>query len=502
MAAPIDAGNATEAKELCFFGASLPLDAENLTVGSTFHGVIAFALLASMLLLGAVLRSRIALLRNMLVPASIVGGLLGFTLLSAELLPGFQPDDFTDLAFHFFTLSFMSLCLTGKSKDHSLAGGSVVRGGLWLTLIWTASLGLQGVIGYSLMTGYDAVTGAGLSEWLGAIITHGFTQGPGQALTYGAVWEADYGIEDAAQVGMIYASLGFLVTFVVGVPLAKRFIGRGLNANRAPAEDADFAFGFYRGAAKPASGHMVTHPASLDSLAYHLGLLAIAYVITYVWLSFLQGQVASFRPFGLDLSVLCNFNLFFLHGLAVCVLMRLVIDRCGLDERVDDETLKRITGSSVDFMVVGTLMSIKFAVLYALCAPILLVAGAITVVTLAGCLLLGRLSGPLGWERAVTAFGCCCGSTGTGLLLLRMMDANFSTSVAKELAFFNVAVIVTTAHILFFFAPLAPSLGRDAYFLAFGGTALLSLACVPLLLKCWPAYEERSSSSAVPQSGR
>nr|WP_067291787.1 sodium/glutamate symporter [Marinobacterium profundum] len=463
-------------------------------MGTTFHGVIAFALLASMLLCGSLLRNRIGLLRNSLVPASIIGGLLGFILLSLELIPGFEAADFTALTFHFFTLSFMSLCLTGNSKDAALSGGSIVRGGLWLTLMWSISLGLQGVIGYGVITGYDALTGAGVSEWLGAIITHGFTQGPGQALTYGGIWEKEYGIENAAQVGLIYASLGFLVAFLVGVPMAKNFIRRGLNANKASNIDDDFTSGFYSDEHKPVSGHMISHPANLDSLAYHLGLLALAYVLTYIWLGAMQPVVADFQPGGINLSVLFSYNLFFLHGLAVCVLLRLAIDRLGLAHRVDDETLKRITGSSVDFMVVGTLMSIKFAVLYALLTPILLVTLAVTVTTLIGCLFLGRLSGNLGRERAITAFGCCCGSTGTGLLLLRMMDANFSTSVPKELAFFNLAIIVTNFHILFVFAPLVPSLGGWTYLMVFGGTALFFLACVPLLMKRRPKAGQASAN--------
>lgn len=448
----------------------------------TFHGVIAFALLAGLLVLGSILRNRISLLRNMLIPSSMVGGLIGFALLSLGWVPGYQPSDFTSLTFHFFTLSFMSLCLTGTSKQASLSGGSIMRGGMWLTIIWTVSLGLQGVIGYLVILGYDAVTGAEVSEWLGALVTHGFTQGPGQALTYGSLWENEYGIEHAAQVGLIFASLGFLVAFAIGVPMAKRFIGRGLNANKASTLDDNFRSGFYAEQDRPISGRMVSHPASLDSLAYHLGLLAIAYVITHCWLLFMQGVVAGVEPGGINLSVLFSHNLFFLHGLGVCVLMRLVIDKAGLAHRVDDESLKRITGSAVDFMVVGTLMSIQFSVLYALLTPILLVTVAVSIATLVGCLFLGRLSGHLGHERALTAFGCCCGSTGTGLLLLRMMDADFSTSVPKELAFFNLAIIITNFHILFIFAPLVPSLSGWGYLAIFGGTALFFLAMVPLML--------------------
>ncbi|WP_417329858.1 sodium/glutamate symporter [Halomonas cupida] len=486
-------------------------------MNDSFQGVIAFALLALMLWLGSVLRSRVPWLRTSLVPASIVGGVLGFLLLSFDLLPGYSPGDFTTLTFHFFTLSFMSLCLTGKAqKSDALGGGSIVRGGMWLTLAWSISLGLQGVIGYLIVTGYDVVTGSDISAWLGAIVTHGFTQGPGQALTYGGIWETEYGVANAAQVGMIYASLGFLMAFIVGVPIARRYLRKGFNANQASRLDASFRLGFFTSSADdgeaqaPTMGRMVSHPGNLDSLAYHLGLLAIAYVITHLWLTFIQGVIGDASPWGIKMGVLFSHNLFFLHGLGVCVLMRMIIDRLGLGHRVDDETLKRITGSSVDFMVVGTLMSIQFAVLYALLVPVLLVSIAVTVASLIGCVLIGRMSGKLGHERALTSFGCCCGSTGTGLLLLRMMDADFSTSVPKELALFNLAIVLVNLPILMIVAPIVPSLTGGTYLLIFGGSALFFTACLPLMwlwsrrrsvsLNSWTTATRVSSVAGAPRS--
>lgn len=451
-------------------------------MGSTFHGVIAFALLASMLVVGTILRNRIRWLNRALIPASIIGGVIGFALLSADLIPGFSPSDFSAIAFHMFTLSFMSLCLTGKSRNKSLSGGSIIRGGMWLTVIWTASLGLQGVVGLFTFKGYDAITGSSLSQWLGAIVTHGFTQGPGQALTYGTIWESKYSIANAAQVGLIYASLGFVVTFCVGVPIARHFIKKGYNANKASEIDNSFLSGFFNPETAPDTGKAVTHPANVDSLAFHLALLGITYVITYGWLNLMQPLAADWHPFGINAAVFFSFNMFFIHGLFVALIMRSLMDKFGLSRHVDDSTLKHLTGSSVDFMVVATIMSIKFAVLSALLVPILLVTAVITVVTLALAMVVGRLSGKLGYERALTAFGCCCGSTGTGLLLLRMMDPDYSTSVPKELAFFNVAIIIANLHILMVFAPIVPTLSVGGYVAIYGTTTLVALLVAPLLM--------------------
>lgn len=452
---------------------------------STFHGVIAFSLMAGLLVIGGLLRRFIPLIRQSLVPASIVGGLIGFILLSLGLLPTFSAGDFTSMTFHFFTLSFMSLCLTGSVKESSTSNISIIRGGLWLTLIWSISLGVQAVLGYGVISLYDRMTGSDISALLGSIITHGFTQGPGQALTMGTIWEKEYGITNAAQVGMIYASLGFLVTFIVGVPWARNVIKNGRNENQKSRIDRAFSYGFYPPQDKKLrSGQMISHSANMDSVAWHLGILGVAYVITHIWLLSVRPLIAGFTPWGLNLSVLFSHNMFFVHGLGICVVMRLLIDRAKLSHYLDDDTLKRITGSSVDFMVIGTLMSISFSILYSLLTPILLVTFVVTIATFLGCWWMGRMSGKLGHERSLTSFGCCCGSTGTGLLLLRMVDADFSTTVAKELAFFNLAIVLVNMHLLFIFAPIAPSLSAQTYLMAFGGTALVLLIFVPFL-KIW-----------------
>ncbi len=456
---------------------------KEVAMEDSFHGIIAFALMGVMLFVGGVLRKNIPLLQSSLVPASILGGLIGFLLLSLNWIPSYKAVDFNTLTFHFFTLSFMSLCLTGSSKDKSLAGDSIVRGGMWLTLIWTASLGLQALIGYGLIVCYDALTGSQVGPFLGALITHGFTQGPGQALTYGGIWEKQYGIVNATQVGLIYASLGFLVAFVVGVPAARRVINKGQNLNKTSSIDATFLAGFFNVNQGKSTTRLVTHSANMDSMAWHLGLLGVAYVITHIWLKLMQAATAGYEPFGINIAVLFSHNMFFVHGLGVCVLMRLVIDKAGWDQYVDDETFKRITGASVDFMVVGTIMSISFAVLYSLLAPILLVAAAVTIATFILCWYSAKLSGKLAPERALTSFGCCTGSTGTGLLLLRLLDADFSTSVAKELAFFNLAIVLVNLPVLFILTPIAPSVSPSTYLLAMAATVFVPLALMPLLMK-------------------
>ena len=445
-------------------------------MASTFPGVIAFAFMASMIVVGVILRARIAWFRRNLMPASLIGGIVGFLLVTSGLSP-FKPADFTVFAFHFFTLSFMSLVLTGAKPEARSSG--VANGGMWLAIVWTMSLVLQSLVGWGAIHGYNLVAGTDLSVYLGIISTHGFTQGPGQALALGNIWEAEFAIENAVSIGVIYASMGFVAAFLIGVPLARRFVSRGQNSNSLASIDADFEVGLF---SKPVSaGHQITHSANVDSLAMHIGILGIAYVLTDQYLNIVGPLAAEVNIGQANMGVIFSHNLFFFHGLIVCLVMRKVMDLMGYGKFIDDDTQRRITGSSVDLMVVATLMSIEFVLLAEYIVPILLVVVTVTLVTAGLCFGAGRHLNRLGPERSVAIFGCCCGSTGSGLLLLRMLDPDLSTPVALELAFFNVAILFIGFHVLTVMAPVLPAIDLMTVLAVYSGTFVIGLVLLALL---------------------
>ena len=69
-------------------------------MASTFHPVLAFAFVLALMFVGALLRQRFKILQRNLVPASLVGGVIGFFLVSSGLGLGYQSADFTPIAFH------------------------------------------------------------------------------------------------------------------------------------------------------------------------------------------------------------------------------------------------------------------------------------------------------------------------------------------------------------------------------------------------------------------
>lgn len=426
-----------------------------INMAATFPGVIAFAFMASMIVAGVMLRAKVSFLQRNLVPAGLIGGVLGFVLISSGLNFGFSSNDFTAFAFHFFTLSFMSLVLAGSSSDNKVRPSSVVPGGLWLSIVWVMSLALQSMVGLAVIMTYNQVSGSEMSNFLGMIATHGFTQGPGQALALGNIWENELGITHAINFGLVYASVGFFMAFAVGVPVARYAIRAGLNFNKTAKIDDEFLRGILT--SEVSAGKQITHAANVDSLAFHIAILGVAYLITDQYLQLASPVANATTIGGVNFGIIFSHNLFFFHGLIVCVIIRKCMDKLGLGGFIDNDTQHRITGSAVDMTVVATLMSVQLAFLSEFIVPILLVSIFVTLATAALCFGFGRKLDTFGIERAVTAFGCCCGSTGSGLLLLRIMDPNMSTPVAKELAFFNIAILFLGFHILTLMAPILPS---------------------------------------------
>ena len=429
---------------------------------ASFTGVIAFGFMATMLLVGVVARARIGLFRRLMIPASLLGGLLGFLLISAGFGIGFGPEDFKLFTLHFFTLSFMSLCLTGPDEMPGKAPPAIFRGALWLSVIWVMSLCLQALLGIGV-TGLLALVGdgAGMSPYQGVIVANGFTQGPGQALAYGSIWEQSFGLNDIVSVGLIFASLGFAVSFLVGVPLARWVVSkRAAAGHRSETRQADVLSGILNVENREPLGRSITHSANVDSLAYHIGLLGLAYVLTYFYIELMLGLTDGMMLGKMPVATFFSYNLFFFHGLVVATLLRVIITRLGLARYFDTGTQKMITGTAVDFMIVGTLMSIQLSVLTTYLVPILVVSGIVSIATLALCFYYGSRSGSeLGLIRALTLFGCCTGSAGTGLLLLRIVDPKFSTPIARELALFNILITLLAVHLLMFMVPVLPSVG-------------------------------------------
>lgn len=443
---------------------------------ATYDGFLILGLIGFMLMIGVLLRAKIKLFQNYMIPSAIIGGVVGFFLINSGLT-SFTSKDFLPFTMHAFNISFMSLCLTNPDSTSKTKSSKkeYLRGGMWLTLIWTASFGLQAIVGALAINGYNVFSGDSLSTAYGFLSTHGFTQGPGQALAIGGIWEETYGTADASVVGLIYANVGFLTAFLVGVPVARKFVTAGKNSNKKARINRDFLKGIYTDKKENIIGHETTHSSNIDTFAIHIAILGIAYFITYHWLVF-AGEHFSTIP---GIGNLTKFGFFFLNGLVVCLIMRFIMNKLGFGNLLDTGIQKHITGASVDIMLAASIMSVNLMVLTAYIVPVLIVSLSIAVATFFMIWFFSKHLNHLSPERTIAALGCSYGATANGLLLLRILDPDYSTSVSMELAFFNAALTVTCFAQMGILGPSIPGMSP----LTAGAWYALSvvLACIGLI---------------------
>ncbi len=183
-----------------------------------FEAMLTFGGLAIMLLVGVLLRAKVSVFQRYLIPSCLIGGILGLILLNINLIK-LSVSNLETFAYHFFNISFISVGLTrtGKQDSASTQNKIAFKGPLWMALTQSAVFPLQAIIG-GLFIILFAAFGFELFPTFGFFAPLGFNEGPGQALSFGKVWEG-LGFENAATIGATFATIGYFFAFFVGVPL-------------------------------------------------------------------------------------------------------------------------------------------------------------------------------------------------------------------------------------------------------------------------------------------
>ncbi|MGD9301850.1 MAG: sodium/glutamate symporter, partial [Desulfobacterales bacterium] len=183
-----------------------------------------------MLLTGVLLRAKISIFQRFLIPSCLIGGVLGLIIVNAGIIK-LSVTDLETFAYHFFNISFISVGLTNSTNQSGnlIKKKSFIKGPLWMAFSQTIAFNLQAIIGGVSVIVFG-VLGFKLFPTFGFFAPLGFEEGPGQALSFGKIWEG-LGFEHAATIGLTFAAIGYFFAFFVGVPLANWGIRRGLAVN-------------------------------------------------------------------------------------------------------------------------------------------------------------------------------------------------------------------------------------------------------------------------------
>jgi ESS family glutamate:Na+ symporter len=396
-----------------------------------FESMLVFGCLAIMLLAGVLLRAKIAFFQRFLIPSCLIGGILGIILFNTGIMrvPVTKLEIF---AYHLFNISFISVGLTRNEASKTTAKTSIhiFKAPLWMALTQSVIFPLQAISG-GVIVALFGLFGIKLFPTFGFLAPLGFEEGPGQALSIGKVWQG-LGFEHATTIGLTFAAMGFFFSFFVGVPLVNWGIRKGFSARGPKALPQDFLTGIIsRNKKRKSAGELPFHSSNLDSLAFHTALVGLVYVLTYGLVKYLGLIVPADVA-----SMLWGF--FFIFGLSIALGIRWVMEKLEIVHLIDPGIQRRITGWSVDFLIVSTVMAIKLTIVWQYILPISgisLVSGALTTFMV---VYLGRRIWSYNFERTIAIYGAVTGTVSSGLLLLRIADPDFKTPVAIEIALMNV----------------------------------------------------------------
>ena len=411
-------------------------------------GLVVFALgLASiMLLIGMVLRAKVSLFRTYMVPTSVIAGVLGFAFMNAglheHLLRPIEFGTFSIIIVYMFTIAFISIILTaapkqetGESVSKNILKGSLGMGNTWNILY--AFLPLVGAL--VLMTIGGAFR---MDPVYGMMLPFGFTQGPGQSVTFGTMLEG-YGFENAIMVGLTYSVFGFMMTFLIGVPLAKWGLKRGLGIEKGGVIPEHVTRGHYTPEEpSPQLGRSTTYTGNIDTLTFHFALIGICLVMAIYfsrWWLMIPGTV------GATMS-----GMLFMNGIFAALIIKFIIKQLKIEFLQNSVLQTKITAWAADYLVVLSFMAIAVGVISTWIIPLLILCLIATLISLLVTMyFIPRIGGQNDFERFISFYGVSVGTIPTALVLLRLVDPELKTTTGIELGMMNLLMMAASLPIVF-----------------------------------------------------
>jgi ESS family glutamate:Na+ symporter len=331
------------------------------------------------------------------VPAAILGGLIALAIRAAGLLPG-SPEAWQDAAYHLFGISFLAIGLTppGDSK--------LRKGAVWMGVGQWATFSLQAAAGGLIALAYGS-----LHRGFGFLAPMGLNEGPGQAVSIGKLWEADYGFTNAVSIGATIASVGFLIAYLGGLLVVRR---------------------------RPVAGRQI-----VIGYGFSRATLVMSVAIVAGYTAIYQAVVQGLGAVDQGLTDLVLGVLFFF-----CLLIGMGVRRL-LEIRgasIDGGQTRRVILWSVDGLTVAILGSLTWGAIRSVFWPLVLVVVTAVLATLGVLLVAGRWIDRWRRERSLALFGTVTGTAASGLALLALADPDLESPVAAELG----AMVVVSAPVV------------------------------------------------------
>jgi ESS family glutamate:Na+ symporter len=434
--------------------------------------------ISAALLLATFIRAKVRFFQRFLIPNALTAGFILLPLYNFVLpLAGLTSEGLGALAYHLLSISFVAMSLRKSPRASAKRSGQVFATSVGVI----SQYALQATIGLLLTVAFIRTLYPDLFHSFGFLVPLGFALGPGQAFAIGEGWSAA-GVFGAGSVGLTFAAVGFLFAcfggvFLINYGVRKHWMKEGLDQML---NNTGVRTGVYpRDGKRPIGSHLTTETEAIDSMSFNSGIVLLCYFLTYLLLRFLGWALAFAGPLGTELAT----NLWGISFVFACIIalgVKEVMKVLRVDYVLDNPTLNRVSGLSVDVMVTSAIAAISLVVVSQYWLPILvlsIVAGAGTAITVPW--LSSRMFKDHRFHRMLLIFGVSTGTLSTGLALLRVIDPDFETPVATDYTYsasltfvlvipFILAINLpvrafTTGNMLFFWAALGVAVAYGVF---------------------------------------
>jgi glutamate:Na+ symporter, ESS family len=390
--------------------------------------ILDFTYLSLFLLVGTAFRRYIPIFQKFLIPNNILGGFFGL-ILGAELL-NILPMDGERLGIYVYHLLALTFIAMGLRKEKTVWGKGPLSKSIASLLCYLGQAVSGMIIAFILIY----TIWPDLFPGIGLLLPLGFGMGPGLAYAMGHTWE-QFNFEGGGFVGLTFATIGYLVAFFGGLSLLQW----GLRHNKLKVikgldqVTTDMRTGVLKDTEYPIAGKLTLATEAIEPLAFQIALIGGAYLLTYLIVNFFAGLMLAN---GMDGFVATLWSFHFIVAILVSLSIRKIFDLTKRAYVIDEGLMNRSAGLMIDYLVLGsiTAISMKIVAMYWLPITLMSIAGAL--VTL-GIVYWSAYRGydNYPFERFLGHFGEMTGTINSGLVLVRVTDPQFETTVAEDLIY-------------------------------------------------------------------
>lgn len=407
----------------------------------------AFGLIGILLILGKIIRARLAFLQSLYIPSSIIAGTIALCLgpqifgrfvqvgwgAESVFAQGLWPKNILDVWSGFpgllisvvFAGLFLGKTLPSLKIIWKNAGPMVVHGQI---LAWG-----QYVVGLSVVF-FLSYFGFHFSPLAGALIEIGFEGGHGTAAGLADTFR-ELGFADGADLALGLATIGVLLGVLLGTFFVNWGIRRGhIDPSQVQALNKQDIM-VHEEILDDTSSEPVYNDQSIEPLSIHIGLIALSIGIGWIFLRILIWlEAVCLIPLGWP-ELMRHIPLFPLAMIGGVVVEK-IAERANVSNRIQRKLINRISGAALDVLIVAALATISLSAIGKNTILFISLAAAGLAWNIVGLLILARFLFKEKWlVYGLANFGQGTGMTVIGLMLVKMCDPRAQTRALEAFGY-------------------------------------------------------------------